>query len=377
MNQLRNAVIESVVGLHRWRLASAGEHAGLGLDPYRPGEAHHYPEAYALWGRGYRKLAQLLGDSSYLECSRAAADWLLANTSPAYADPSWGLPWPWERWSAPASLSYLVTSAFCGSFLLHLHASTNTDAYLEAARGIARWMVSSNGGVEGPAGAWLYYANSPGLHLPVVNANAIAAGFLARLWLLAGDDHARQMCEAITLWIIDQQKPDGRWAYRSDREWVDNVHTGYTLEGLLEVRNALGDIAPLGVVGRGLTFYWGSLFREDGKGWEQLPSERTARIGFHPRKWLRDTLADAGAIQRPRLETRLWGYAAAIRAFSMAGAADPRGLERAARVFEFIRLNLRNTDGSYAFRTGQPTAYIRHQAHLFDALVHFGSALPS
>jgi uncharacterized protein YyaL (SSP411 family) len=199
-----------MIQVHEWRKAFNGSLLGRGFDPYRPDEEHQYPEAYALWGSGYVSLYRLTGVSDYLSTAVGAADWLLDHPSPGYRNFSWGLPWSWEKWQTPNTLSYLITTVFAGELLLKLYEVTGKSAYLDSAQSVASWIEEENGGKKNISGRWLYYANFAPLRFPIVNVNAKASGYFAKLYGATRNVRYQEPCMQIVRWVLEQENQNGR-----------------------------------------------------------------------------------------------------------------------------------------------------------------------
>ena len=99
-------------------------------------------------------------------------------------------------------------------------------------------------------------------------------------------------------------------------------------------------------------FYWYKLYTPRGSGKLFIPSTLTSKIKY--------------SILR-RNEARLWGYATAIRAFnrlSIILETPNKGLIIAG----YVMKNLQTLEGGFKFKTKDKCFYIRHEAHIYDAL---------
>lgn len=365
---MRDTLIGRALELSAWRQAYNQDVLGRGVDPFQPDTPHDYAEAWALWGRGYARLYRLTRDRFHLATAERAAEWLLEHPNPGYQRPSWGLPWPWERWSAPVTLSYLITTVLVGDLLLELYQTTGKALYLRAAQDVADWILEENGG-ECQEGLWrLHYANHPGLTFPVVNPTAKASGLLAGLYHATHEERYRTACWETAAWVCAQQRADGAWRYSDQGDAIDNVHTGFTLEGLWTAHGTCNRPEIRRAAARGTRFYWRRCFQPSGRGLEQALSGWGDLGRVPPKAWLRDRLAPFGRLPRPLPETRAHGYASALRVFALASGVQPEWSKRANQVYAYVQTHLAQPDGSYAFRAGDARTFIRHQAHLFDAL---------
>ncbi len=358
-------VIESMIRLHEWRQTYNCALFGLGLDPYKPEEQYHYPEAYALWGQGYVLLSKLTGCTEYLQLAQAAAHWLVQHASEHYTHYSWGLPWTWERWNTPPTLSFLITTVFAGELFLLLYRETGEARYLSVAEDIAEWIHSENGGETTDHGVYLYYANHPGLRCPVINPTAKASGFYARLSETTRSERYRDLSLQTARWVLGEQKPNGGWHYSANSTRVDSVHTGFVIQGLCEAQRISNQEGWRGQIMKAVHFYWRNLFSEDGSGYERTRYGWREARRVSLREWIKDRriIAAFGVSALP--ESRLWGYGSALRAFCGASYLQETWLGKSVAIYNYISSHLALGNGSYACRRSEPVAYIRHQGHVF------------
>ncbi|MEW6443352.1 MAG: hypothetical protein AB1640_20640 [bacterium] len=352
---------ESLLRLHRWREELNGEDLGFGYDEYAPQVKHHYPEAYAVFGQAYLHLYRVTGDPAYLGWAKSSAGWLVRNPSPRYRNLSWGLPWRWDRWEAPADLSYLITTALVGKFLVQLFEATGETVYLDGCRSVAKWIVDENGYTESGDGVLFFYANHPPLRFPVLNPSVVASCFLARMAAIIGEPHWRDLSERGFGYAARSQNPDGSWHYSEERRFPDSFHTALVLEALQDyLRLSPGNPSIQRCLERGLSFYRRRLFTRNGRGMEVLPPwHKRANPLFLYRKHVSGKIRSAPA--------RLWSYGAAVRLFAKQGAGSAFHrfcLDLLAHVLEDFQL----PNGAFRYRMQDERTFVRHEAHIMDGL---------
>jgi len=361
-------VQRSLLRLHQWRATYNGDELGRGIDQYKPSEAYHYAEAYALWGIGYLTLFQLTREPLFLDLAEKAAEWLQKHPSPKYQHYSWGLPWEWETWEAPKELSYLITTVFAGRLFLTLYKVAHKKHLLKIAQDIACWIEKENGGENTPDGRYFYYANFDGLRLPIINATGAAGGFFALLYEVTQEEHYYRVCRETVRWTLRQQTTCGTWRY-SPQTWLeDNVHTAFTLEGLWQAHLCCQEREWLSPLKKGTLAYWRFFFSENGYGQERKRGNFRDLAKMPFRRWVKDMSIKLKLSPNDIPETRLHGYGSALRALALASYAEPHWLKKAWRIYLHVENHLAMDDGSYAFRERESVAYIRHQAHLFAGL---------
>ncbi|TET26781.1 MAG: hypothetical protein E3J73_03755 [Candidatus Bathyarchaeum sp.] len=353
--KLKCSLFESVIDLHNWRKQYNGNNIGFGFDEYEPNERFHYAEAYSFWGDGYSKLFQYTQNEEFLDLAKKCARWLIRNENKSYRNSSFGLPWGWK--DAPRDLSYLTTTVFAGNFFLSLWDATNKKKYLEIAESTGNWIVEENGICREDEGVWFYYANHPSFRFPVINAISLASGFLSKLYLCVKRPTYKELSMNALKYVLRKQNKDGSWYYSTRARIVDNLHTGYTIEGLCDIyfsfpscrKKMYNRLIKAG------NFYWSNLYDKWGYGKEKNKESSLIywlllRLGLHSS------------------ETRLWGYASGIRAFcKLSKALSVKN--RAIRIAEYVIHNLKNSGGSFKFKSNENRKYIRHEGHIFDALI--------
>jgi hypothetical protein len=280
--------------------------------------------------------------------------------------PSWGLPWSWEVWEAPKNLSYVTTTVFVGNLFIKLYEVTLEPAYLNLAVSIANWIFEDNGISQMEDGLWVHYANHPPLRYPIINATALASGYFWRVYECTSIEDYRHLAFGTARYVFYQQMPCGKWFYSTKSSVVDNLHTGYTLEGLWQ-GYPFWNIQALEKIKLGTEFYWKSFYSPFGYGCELYGKSFKMQV-----KLLLMKLGWRYKIT----ETRLWGYGAAMRAFTLAAVTgDKRWLHRAAKIYSYLERNLSLESGAYAYRATDPSVYIRHQAHIFTGLGQLAQAV--
>jgi len=375
-DNLKEDLLAAVLAHHAWRQATNGSQIGWGVDPYVPQTPHHYPEAYALWGQGYVSLYELTDDPTFLRLAQDSAAWLMKNTSPRYSLPSWGLPWRWEAWQAPPDISYVTTSVSAGQLFLALYVVTKKAVYLDTGCKIARWMIYENGADDTPSGLWLNYANFPPLKHPIFNATALGSGYFAQLYRLTNLENYKEWALKTARFVLTHQKPNGSWPYSVHVPTVDNVHTAYTLEGLWQAYSLLTAEQQESLV-RGARYYRENLFATTGRAHQRtlFTLQDLGRIPL--KRWFADQLARLGLLPNRITEAPLGSYGAGLRFFATASQIYPDFFPSAVQIFTYVNQRLRQSDGSYAYRSGETTPFIRHQAHWFAGMTKFAQHLQS
>jgi hypothetical protein len=141
-----------------------------------------------------------------------------------------------------------------------------------------------------------------------------------------------------------------------------------TLEGLLLAHSVFQFESWSYLIGKGLKFYRTRLFSRQHRarwrasyGWKDI-----RRVPY--RKWIADQIVRILFLDDLIPEAQLSSYAAAIRVFSMANQIELHWLDEALSIYNRLHHNLADTPESGSQSQGDQRLFIRHQAHLFDAM---------
>jgi len=218
----------------------------------------------------------------------------------------------------------VVCSAFAGNAFLDAAELLSDEAALGTANDVARFMVRELL-LEDRDGPYFKYLpdETPLIH----NGNVLAAQLLVRCGLATGDEALVVIGRDSLRPTLDAIRADGSLLYGRGPglDWVDGHHTGFVIDGLLEIARRCSDDELMATVHRMATYYEQHLFGPGG-----APYSRPATR--HPI----DAIAGAQGIQT----------------FSRLGARYKRA---AVSVATFMLENMRLPSGTYAYQ--------RHQRH--------------
>jgi hypothetical protein len=207
-------------------------------------------------------------DRSHLERADTLLDWLARNQSPGY-DGAWGYNFDWQngrQFFLPAHQPSIVVSVFCGrAFLDHYRCTED-----ERSRSIVEDTVSfirsciNTDYVDGRR----VYTYTPRDSFVVINANALAAKFFARVADITGDRELLQHARELVDFVVDAQVDSGAWYYAmpaTDSHLShDNFHTGFVLESLAGYLAVDSRSSVERAYERGFAFFETELFESDG-----------------------------------------------------------------------------------------------------------------
>ena len=313
----------------------------LGVRPRR------IAKALGLIASGYA----LLQDAGWGGPARASAtgllEWLVEERR-LNGDPrAWGYEFDVQtRWAFyPAGTPNVIVTTFVGTAFLDWHQRSGSPQELTVALEAADFIADSLT-VQGGGSSHIGYV--PGVLTLIHNANALGAGYLARVGVAAGRQDLVEAAREALQPTLTAQRVDGLWGYGEGQNlaWVDGFHTAYVLVGLLDVWRATGDPLVLDVLRRGTAAYVVRLFHDDG-----VPrySERSV--------WPIDVHCASSGID----------------ALTRLAEIDERCLPMARRVARWSLDNLYDGRGWFVYQKTQwyvnRIPYIRwSQAHMFRAL---------
>lgn len=178
---------------------------------------------------------------------------------------AWGYNFPWQS-RAFLQLAWYPT-VVCSSFILNALYDSNSRFYPAAAKSLARFTVDTLNIHKDDSGICFSY--SPLDNTRVYNASLFAAKILAQAAQFTETqeqtkyrDLATQACN----YVQSKQNKDGSWIYgEADHwQWIDNLHTGFVLETMKSISEALQTKDYNRTIAKGLDYYRANLFNKDG-----------------------------------------------------------------------------------------------------------------
>lgn len=352
-------LFNSLSRLDHWRHQSNGNDIGFGFDFHKPKERFHYPDAYAIFGNGYLKLFNYSKNTEYLDNAHYCYEWLIKHSSPRYQNLSWGLPWSWNYWHAPPTLSYVCTTMFVANFFINYYLTTNKKNALTSLLSIYDWLLHENGYRNTNNGISFYYANFEPLKFIIFNHNALALEFLVGLWPLFKKDQIKDYAQSVLNFLVTSQHNNGSWYYSEKSCLIDNFHSSLTLLGVAKALKLFTNKTAAQNLHRGFLYYKSNLFTHSGKPRECVNVCPQIRVSIC---FARQFYAYLHSKASPP-PARLWSYGAAIRLFCFFNDKH-----FAQKVALFAINKMQSNDGSFYYREHDPSKFIRHEAHIFDAL---------
>lgn len=288
-------------------------------------------------------------DARFLEEARRLLDWLLLHHSKGYSGLAWGNDFDFASRGGyyPKGLPTVVWTSHIGEAFLWGYELTGDERYRDAVVSAGRFVLLDLARHQDKNGLCLAYA--PGRLNLVHNSNLLGATALLRTWKSTGEEGYLEVARDAYRWSLSHMHADGSIAYGvgSQWNWIDNFHTGYVLDCLLEGHDLGGDdIVAWPVIEKAFDHWQETFFLADGT--PKYYSDRTYPLDIQC-------------------------ASQAIETFSRFSAKRPGSLSRAKDVLTWTVENMRRDDGYFMFRRGR---YIKNgfaslhwgQASMLDAL---------
>ena len=194
----------------------------------------------------------------------------------------WGYSFPWQTRTllVPRWEPNLVCTTFIANALLDAYEQTGESRFLEIALSSAGFILNELYWTEGDSVAGFAYP-LPSMRNNVHNGNLLGAALFCRIVRHTGEKIFVEPALKVARYSASRQHEDGSWAYGEapTQGWIDNFHTGYNLDALRTIGNALEMDEFETRVRRGFEFYRAHFFREDGAA--RYFHDRTYPIDIH------------------------------------------------------------------------------------------------
>lgn len=244
-----------------------GKRSPINLRPLLGVPKKRNPKGVGLFISGLLQDYRRTGEAHYLQQARELADWLLTQRSNAqeWTHSCWGYHFDWQAraFYVPAGKPNIITTCYVARALHELGTLTGDQHLLEVALDAARF-ISTHLYTE--ADGRNFYAYIPGEKAFVHNASLWGAAWCAFAGRQLGDDALVEQALRVARQSVSEQAADGSWVYgaRHHHQFIDGFHTGYNLEALDLLRDALGTDEFDACIAKGYRYYVDTFFEVDG-----------------------------------------------------------------------------------------------------------------
>jgi len=252
---------------------------------------HHpirFPIADAHYAMGFAFLFQATGNEAHLHRAIHFLEELKESRSPGFEEYCWGYPYDWvtRNGTIREGTPLITTTPYCyeaflqGAELLqsederrrtedrtrgHLPSVVSHRDCMDIAESIARHAANDikDFPTSTNASSCSYTPFDEG---GVINAAAYRGFMLTSATVIFANDNYRRIAERNLNFVLENQNADGSWYYAVDgvRDFVDHYHTCFVMKALAKIDTLSGNKDCLEALGKGVDYYLGNLFAEDG-----------------------------------------------------------------------------------------------------------------
>jgi uncharacterized protein YyaL (SSP411 family) len=220
----------------------------------------------AFLARGFIRLHQATGDTSWRDRAKFALEWLIENQAKGYTGSSWGNHFDYQSRVSyvPKGLPSVVWTSLVGHAFIDGFEHFREDRYLQIAVNACEHILHDlSTRAEGDSLCISYF---PKQDVQVHNANVLAAGLLARTYTYTRKEQYRVLAEKSIQYTASHQRSDASWYYgeASNLHWVDNFHTAYVLDSFKHYGEGTADTKFENNLETGYKYWKDTFFLPDG-----------------------------------------------------------------------------------------------------------------
>jgi hypothetical protein len=231
---------------------------------------HHrmrLPIADAHYAMGYAFLYEATGSQSYFEKAAHFLEVLQKMRCPAFKEYCWGYPFDWVTRNGiiTTDTPLITTTPYVFEAFLQAQQLQPREEWKNILESIVRHATTDikDYKYSETANTCSYTPYDQG---GVVNASAYRATLLVSAGKFFGREDLLQIAARNVNFVLEAQNTDGSWPYAKDRvrDFVDHFHTCFVMKALAKVHALTGEQRILDALKRGVDYYLGNLFGEDG-----------------------------------------------------------------------------------------------------------------
>lgn len=259
------------------------------------------PKGVGLFLNGYCNLYKLDPREEYLDQIRFLSNKVIELISDGYSGACWGYNFDWESkaFFQPKFTPTIVASVFLGYALLDAYEILEDEKILNTALSISDFILKDLNRTYDEQDDYSF-SYSPLDHSQVYNATLLGSRLLARIYGITKDESLLKEAKHSVDFVVKHQREDGSWTYSPlpFHQWIDNFHTGYNLECLVEYQKYSGDFSYQSNIKKGFDYYINTFFEEDGRC--RYYNNSLYPIDIHAPSQLLITLSRLGLFQEHR-----------------------------------------------------------------------------
>lgn len=300
---------------------------------------------------GYVNLAKMDGIEKHIRHIDFFANKLIELKSPGYSGNCWGYNFPWEAkaFYQPRFTPTVVASTFVANALIDAFELTGNERYLAQGLSTKDFILKDLNRTVNENDN-LVFSYSPMDKTSVFNASLLGARLLSRAYYYLKDEEILETAKKAVAYCCEYQNEDGSWYYSTlpFHQWIDNFHTGFNLECMIDYRKYTGDHSFDKYIDKGMKYYLETFFDSEGR--SAYYSNSLFPIDIHAPSQLFVTLHKAGIFHENK--------------------------DLAERVLNWTVKNMQSKDGYFYYQKGKyitnKIPYMRwSQAWIFYGLTYY------
>lgn len=226
-----------------------------------------FPIADAHYAMGFAFLANTLNENRYYERALHFLGQLEQTRCPHYEHYCWGYPFDWvtRRGTVGAKTPLITTTPYVYEAFHQVYTIDNDADWLRVMRSIAEHAYYDIKDLEISSGLSTCTYHPHG-STGVVNANAYRAFLLTHAAHQFSEEKYWDKAQPNLNFVLQNQQPNGSWYYAvgDESRFIDHFHTCFVLKALSKIEQLTGHVGCREAIKRGVQYYIGNLFTEDG-----------------------------------------------------------------------------------------------------------------
>jgi len=231
---------------------------------------HHpirFPIADAHYAMGFAFLYEATGNPAYLDKAIHFLSELKKSRCSHFKEYCWGYPFDWvtRNGTIKQQTPLITTTPYVYEAFLQVFGLDPRDEWRAILESTVRHAcVDIKDFPTSAKGSTCSY--TPFDDGGVINASAYRAFMLASASKFFSNERLWKIAERNLNFVLENQNVDGSWPYAKDgvRDFVDHFHTCFVMKALAKIHSLTGYKACQEALAKGVKYYLGNLFAEDG-----------------------------------------------------------------------------------------------------------------
>jgi hypothetical protein len=227
------------------------------------------PKGIALFAMAYLNLYKFTQEEEYLDEARTLLTWLTENSCLFNGSNCWGYQYPWQDvgFFAKPNLPNRVVTYFVVSAFMDAYEITGEETYLSIASDSIPFFIDAPKILyDDETMRCMSYVPVEEINWVVMDVSALTASIITRINKYNDNERIARIAKKLIHYVVDKQTDNGAWYYTHPpgMKRIDNYHTGYILDAILDFMNHTNDKSYLYNYSLGLDFYKNNLFLDSG-----------------------------------------------------------------------------------------------------------------